>query len=74
MYVFELRIRLAIPPVLRVEIRGIQSSEVPPTEVRTPQVLAGIFFGRTSQTNQQSNRSRNNRDYPLKKKDHNDQK
>ena len=28
-----------------VEIRGIQSSEVPAPEVRTPQVLAGIFLG-----------------------------
>ena len=32
------------------------------------------FLGRTSQTSQQSNRSRNNRNYPLKKKDHNDLK
>ena len=27
------------------------------------------FFGRTSQTSQQNNRGRNNRNYPLKKKD-----
>ena len=32
------------------------------------------FLGRTSQTSQQNNRGRNNRNYPLKKKDHNDQK
>ena len=30
--------------------------------------------GRTSLTSQQSNRTRNNRNYPLKKKNHNDQK
>ena len=41
--IFELRTRLAIPSVLKVEIGGIQSSEVPATEVHTPQVLAGIF-------------------------------
>ena len=28
-----------------MEIRGIQSSKVPATEVHTPQVLAGIFEG-----------------------------
>ena len=28
-----------------MELRGIQSSEVPATEVRTPQVLTGIFEG-----------------------------
>ena len=33
-----------------------------------------IILGRTSQTSQQNNRGRNNRKYPLKKKDHNDQK
>ncbi|KAK2547262.1 hypothetical protein P5673_032872 [Acropora cervicornis] len=31
------------------------------------------FLGRTFQTSQQNNRGRNNRNYPLKKKDHNDQ-
>ena len=32
------------------------------------------FLGRTSQTSQQNNRGRNNRNYSLKKKDHKDQK
>ena len=41
--IFKLWIRWPIPPVLKVEIRGIQSSEVLATEVCTPQVLAGIF-------------------------------
>ena len=65
--IFELRIRLAIPPVLKEEIGGIQSSLVPATEARTPQVLAGTF--RENLSDQPAEQPRSEQpELPLKEK------